>query len=213
MAISLREGIFGEYYGNDFNSSGALTNEQMEVNASYLYRALLTKGFTVNAIGGILGNMEVESSINPGRWQSDRVGGDATGHGYGLVQWTPYTKYTNWCTLNDYLDPSTMDSNIARIIYEIENGIQWIPAGDYSDMSFEDFRSSTLDSGTLAKAFILCYERPADQSVLQQNYRASLGNKWYKYLTGNDPVEPSNPSSTSKKKGFNFILFNRQRNL
>jgi hypothetical protein len=67
--------------------------------------------------------METESSINPGRWQSDRVGGEAEGHGYSLVQWTPYTKYTEWCFQNGYDDPSEMDSALARINYEVLNNI------------------------------------------------------------------------------------------
>lgn len=72
----LREGEYGYYYGNTFNSSEHLTTEQQKINAYYLYSALSDKGWTLNSICGILGNMEVESSINPGRWQSDRIGGD-----------------------------------------------------------------------------------------------------------------------------------------
>ena len=161
-------------------------------------------------MAGMLGNMEVESSINPGRWQSDRVGGSTEGHGYGLVQWTPYTKYTDWCSENHLVDPSTMDANIRRIIYEIENGIQWIGVGAYYGMSFDDFRKSTLDAGELAKAFVLCYERPADQSESHLNYRASLGEKWYKFLGGEYPDDPITPTKKKKHK-FNFILFNSRK--
>ena len=60
--------------------------------------------------------MQSESSINPGRWESDRVGGNPDAHGYGLVQWTPYTKYTNWVSG----DPSTMDNNISIKEYNYE---------------------------------------------------------------------------------------------
>ena len=210
MAVILRQGLFGSYYGSTYDSSNALTITQMQVNARYIYYALLSHGFTINAIAGILGNMEVESSMNPGRWQSDRVGGSTEGHGYGLVQWTPYTKYTEWCTSNGYVDPSEMDNNIRRIAYEIENNIQWIGVGAYSDMSFDDFRKSTLDAGTLAKAFVLCYERPADQSESHLNYRASLGEKWFEFLGGVYPDNPITPTKRKKKK-FNFILFNSRK--
>lgn len=43
---------------------------QMETNAEYIYNYLKKKGFTKNAICGILGNMNSESTINPAVWQS-----------------------------------------------------------------------------------------------------------------------------------------------
>lgn len=209
MSAILRSGIFGDYYGNTFDTSNGLTQSQMEVNALYIYSYLKHEGWSDNAIAGLLGNMQAESSINPGRWQSDRVGGDSSGHGYGLVQWTPYTKYTDWCSSEGRSDPSEIDNNLARITYEVKNDIQWIGTGIYRYMSFEEFATSKLSVSELAVAFLLCYERPADQSTSVQLYRSSLAKAWYTYLTGQ---EPSNPSeSDKKKKGYNFILFNRKR--
>ena len=53
-------------------TSGAdsLGDDQMETNAEYIYNYLKKKGFTKNAICGILGNMNSESTINPAVWQS-----------------------------------------------------------------------------------------------------------------------------------------------
>lgn len=82
MGLEKRTGTYGEYWGNTYDSSNTLTREQMELNATYIYNALINDGWTLNAIAGMLGNMQSESAINPGRWQSDRVGGDADGHGY-----------------------------------------------------------------------------------------------------------------------------------
>lgn len=65
MSLELRQGEYGNYWGNTFNSSNSLNNEQMQVNATYLYTALTEKGWTLNAIAGILGNMQAESAINP----------------------------------------------------------------------------------------------------------------------------------------------------
>lgn len=210
MGVSLRNGSFGNYYGNDYNSSNALTMDQMKVNATYIYSYLLDKGWNINAISALLGNMQAESSINPGRWQSDRVGGDSTSHGYSLVQWTPYTKYTNWCSEQGYSDPSEMDSALARIIYEVEQNIQWIGVGNYYGMSFKEFATSEETVSYLAIGFLLCYERPADQSESVQNYRASLANSWYEYLTGVSPEPPTPLPSKSKKKNFKFVLFNKR---
>lgn len=211
MAAILRSGIFGDYYGNTYDTSNALTQSQMETNAFYIYSYLKHEGWSENAISALLGNMQAESSINPGRWQSDRVGGDSSGHGYSLVQWTPYTKYTNWCSEKGYSDPSEMDNALSRILYEVENDIQWIGVGSYSGMSFEEFATSELSVSELATAFLLCYERPADQSESVQNYRGSLAENWYKYLTGKDPSQPGGGASHTKKNKYNFILFNRRR--
>lgn len=211
--LTIRTGSYGSYYGNDYNSSQALTQLQMEMNALYIYSYLLDKGWSENAIAGFLGNMEAESSMNPGRWQSDRVGGEPEGHGYSLVQWTPYTKYTEWCSSHGYSDPSEMDSALARIIYEVENNIQWIGRGDYSEYTFEEFSKSSESVGFLAVGFLLCYERPLDQSVSVQNYRTSLAEKWYTYLTGKEPISPGGSGTGKKNKKFNFILFNRKRGI
>lgn len=174
MGVMLRTGEYGNYWGNDFHSSNPLTRKQMELNAEYIYKALGNKGFTKNAICGMLGNMETESSINPGRWQSDRVGGNPSKHGYGLVQWTEYTKYTNWCTG----DPSTMDNNIARIIYEIEHGIQWIKKPAYP-LTFYEFAHSKETPYYLAMAFITNYERPQEPN---QPIRGTQAENWWSYL-------------------------------
>lgn len=206
MAVTLRDGIYGQYYGNDFASSNSLLVPQMEMNATYIYSALASKGWTVNAVAGMLGNMQAESSINPGRWQSDSV--NWLEGGYGLVQWTPTTKYTNWVRENGYADPSEMDANLYRILWEVENNQQWIARSDYS-MSFKEFSTSNLTVSELAKAFLLCYERPADQSESVQNYRVSLAEAWYEYLTGVTPIQPS--SKTTRKKGYNWVLFNPRR--
>lgn len=65
MGLELRTGSRGQYWGNDFNSSHILTLEQMMVNATYIYRALSDAGWTINAVAGLLGNTQTESSHNP----------------------------------------------------------------------------------------------------------------------------------------------------
>ena len=39
--------------------------EQMEVNARYIWAYLQMQGWTLNAVAGVLGNMQSESAINP----------------------------------------------------------------------------------------------------------------------------------------------------
>ncbi len=179
----LRTGKYGSYYGNSKTSSQPLTQEQMNVNAVYIYKALSERGWTLNAIAGLLGNMQYESSINPGRWQSDSVG--STGSGYGLVQWTPATKYIN--TVSD--DYSTMDNNIDRIMYELEHNEQYYKTGSYP-LTFKEFTQSTKDAYYLACAFAWNYERSkvvlegsASEKESLRNARGGAAQGWYEYLS------------------------------
>lgn len=65
MGLEQRQGTYGTYWGNTYDSSQALTMEQMKVNATYIAQSLLASGWSINAICGMLGNMESESTINP----------------------------------------------------------------------------------------------------------------------------------------------------
>ena len=196
MALSLRTGTYGNYWGNDYNTSNALNHSQMEVNATYLYNALTSRGWSINAIAGILGNMQAESSINPGRWQGNNVG---VGPAYGIVQWDPFTKYTNWA-LNQGLDPSEMDSNLSRIDYEIANNLQWIPTSQYN-FSFQEFTTSNETPEYLASAFLKNYERAG---VEVEEQRRKNARSWYEYLGG---ITPTPPKPTKKQHKFPWVLY------
>ena len=213
---TLRRGIYWDaYYGSEYYESEPLTVPQMRVNAGYIYNVLTTYfGWSVNSVAALLGNMQAESTINPGRWQSDDV--ENMSGGYGLVQWTPATKYFEW--VPEFIvpdDPSHMDNNLDMINFEVTNGLQWISTDAYP-LTFYEFTVSEESPEYLAKAFLLNYERPADQSESVQNYRAALANSWYAYITGGyfpDPGEPDIPSGDTKKKKkkYNFVLFNERR--
>lgn len=215
MALSQRIGSYGSYWGNDYNSSNSLSQEQMELNATYIYKYLSAKGWTKNSIAALLGNMQHESSINPGRWEGDDVG---SGPGYGLCQWTPYTNYTNWVETNSPGDdPSKMDNNLARIIYELENHLQYYVTDSYSE-TFEEFTQSTAEPYYLACAFAWNYERSyvvlygteEEKEALRQK-RGASANAWYEYL-GGVPITPG--TGASKKKGnYKFHLFNKRRKI
>lgn len=199
--IENRTGLFGDYYGSPYTSSAPLTEEQMKINAKYIYNALINDGWTINSICGMLGNMEIESSLNPGRWENDIVGGDPTGHGYSLVQWTPYTNYTDWATSSGYTDPSEMDTALDRIKYELANNLQWIPTITYP-MTFQAFKVSTINPYNLAMIFLANYERPAEP---YQPLRGEQAVKWYNYLQ-------QEYGTTEKKKFPWFIYSQRLRN-
>lgn len=65
MALILRQGKYGQYWGNTYNSSNTMVQSQMEVNATYIWSYLYNEGWTKEAVAGMLGNMQSESAINP----------------------------------------------------------------------------------------------------------------------------------------------------
>jgi hypothetical protein len=163
--------------------SRPLTLSEMTDNAEYILGYLLARGWTRNSICGMLGNMQSESSINPARWQSDNVGN--TSSGFGLVQWTPATNYLDWASANG-LPYKEMDSNLLRIIYEVDNGLQWIATSSFP-ISFAEFKVSTETPEYLAEAFITNYERPADPT---QPIRQTQARYWWDNLSGAGTIDP-----------------------
>ena len=138
---------------------------------------LVSRGWTKNAVAGMLGNMETESTINPGIWQNLDAGNMSMG--YGLVQWTPATKYLDWANARN-LPMGSLDSQLKRIEYEVANKIQWIATTQYN-MTFEQFKRSTKTPSYLAQAFLKCYERPANQN---QPNRSTQAEYWFSTLSG-----------------------------
>lgn len=179
------------YTGNRF-----LSQSEMETNARYIYNYLTAYGWTPNAIAGMLGNMQTESTINPGIWQ-DLNSGNKNG-GYGLVQWTPSTNFTDWCAELDF-DITHMDSALERIQMELENGLQYYPTKNYPE-TFEEFSQSTKSPTYLANAFLMNYERPL---VTPQPIRGQQAEKWYEFLM-EQPFVPIEPPK--EKKGLSLML-------
>lgn len=157
-----------------YSTNGYLTLAQMKVNAQYIWDYLRPLGWTKNAVSGMLGNMQTESSINPGIWQGLDEGNMSGG--FGLVQWTPATNFTDWADSHS-LVWEEMDSQLLRILYEVENELQWIDA----DMSFEEFTHSTESAYDLGLLFLAKYERPADPD---QPARGTQAAAWYSFLDG-----------------------------
>jgi len=158
-----------------------LTREEMTINANYIMNYLLQRGWTKNAIAGMLGNMETESTINSGIWQNLDAGNTALG--FGLVQWTPATKYIEWATANNY-NITDINGQLERLQYEMDNGIQWIATDEYP-ITFAQFKVSTQTPEYLAQAFLKCYERPKDQN---QPDRSTQARYWFNNLDGEGGV-------------------------
>ena len=156
-------------------SNNYLTESQMQGNALEVYNFFSARGWTLNAIAGMLGNMERESNINPGLWQSLNYGNYSGG--YGLVQWTPATNYTDWASANGYSITDPQGQMVWIDTMTVSSG-QWIATSQY-DMSFDSFKTSTQSPEYLASAFLKNFERAG---VEAEDERRSDARKWYDYL-------------------------------
>jgi hypothetical protein len=150
----------------------------MQNNADIMYAFFTAQGWTVNAIAAMFGNMQTESTLNPGIWENL----DPFVGGYGLVQWTPYTHYSEWAG-DGWQDNGQKE--MERIQYELENHLQWISTSLYP-MTFREFSQSDKPPAYLAQAFLYNYERPA---VKPQPARSRQAEYWYEYLAGRPPAK------------------------
>ena len=160
-----------------------LSMTEMQNNADIMYSFFTDHGWTVDAVAAMLGNMQTESTLNPGIWEG--LTPPSTGQtkvGYGLVQWTPYTKYSDWAG-DGWKDNGQKE--MERIIYEMEHHLQWISTSLYP-MTFQEFTTSEKPPAYLAQAFLYNYERP---KVKPQPARSRQAEYWYEYLAGHPPAK------------------------
>ena len=159
-----------------YSENRYLTLAEMRGNAQFIMSFFHDAGWTKNAISAMLGNMQVESTINPGIWQG--MDEFDYGDGFGLVQWTPASKYIFWADgegYSTYEQYKTIEPQCMRITYEVENDIQWISGL----MTFSEFTQSTLNVRYLSDRFCWGYERPEDPDL---ELRADYGEYWFGLL-------------------------------
>lgn len=170
------------YYGATawISDNRYLSTAEMQNNAEMVFQYGTAHGWSLNAIAAMCGNMQSESGINPGIWE----GLTPYSGGYGLVQWTPYTKYSDWATQQGYTWQDNGDAEMERISYEAANGLQWFrneELGMDPPITFQQFLTSTLPPETLADYWCWFYEHPANPN---QPARATQARAWYDYLGG-----------------------------
>lgn len=157
-----------------------LSEKEMQNNVQCLYQYFIKQNWSKNAIAALASNMETESTINPGIWENLTPWPPPGSRGFGLVQWTPYTKITDWMTARGFAIGNGK-GQCDRIQAEKNGQIeQWYSTNSYP-ISFQQFSVATSDVGELAYAFMYNYERPAD---LNQPWRKTNAVKWLNYLDG-----------------------------
>lgn len=179
-----------------------LSYSEMQENVAEIWAYMGAKGCTKNGVSALCANMQDESTINPGIWESltpSYTPGQQVG--YGLVQWTPWNKYADWAG-------SGWENNgpkqCERIIYESKTGIQWfenyaapnIDLPVYPEFSLWDLLTSDGDPRDLASAFMAYYEHPREDLLVTTNpSRRSHAVDWWDFLSGEPLPTPGPPSS------------------
>ena len=225
-------------YHNDgfyYAYKSALSTPEMETNARYIVNFFRGKGWSDNAIAGMLGNFQSESTINPARWENntDYRAKGTKNKGLGLAQWTPWTKYTNWCEDKGY-DEWHMWTACHRIWTEFENvgelspsrygGGQYFTNPSTDDYHFSltraQFIKSTLSARELAVIFVRNYERPgsivgssATAATRADTYkkRGDNGERWWNFIQNNmqgtGTVDPPYTPSEGEETVINKTMY------
>lgn len=161
-----------------------LTEEQQQQNANEIRTYLELHGLTLESICGILGNMDIESGLNPGNKRTENGA-------WGLIQWYPHSVLVDWCNEREY-NWYNGGIQLYRIICEGEgtHGASgyWLKTDTYK-YTWSEFCSLTnLKESTYAYAFER--ERSGGEDVTQRYEKAQ---KWYTFFRKQEPTDPDNP--------------------
>jgi hypothetical protein len=160
-----------------------LTSDEKKHNARIIYNYLTYKGWSKNAICGVIANMEAESSLNPGRWEMEDSDNDGD-KAYGVLQWDPPTKWLNYAQSHGY-EQNNIYRQLDYLIYSMRyGGGEWIVSGVPSayQLYAHEYAYSSKSVYDLAIVFLLCYERPTDAGNSVMNYRGGLAQTWKEYF-------------------------------
>lgn len=155
-------------------------------NAEEVYSFLSGRGYTHEAIIGVLANMEHESFMNVGQQELFQHGN--TSYGYGLVQWTPardkILAYANRLGANWY------DGNVQMDYFMINAPASWIKSGQFH-YSYNEFTQMT-DIYLATRTFFWNFERGTWHNVLDD-----YAYYWdYYFQGGTPPPTPTPPTPT-----------------
>lgn len=197
----------------------ARTSAEAIANAREIYSNLSQKGWALNAVCGVLGNMGYEGGYNPWRWQADILIQSTdtyhittqTSHAYGLVQFDPAGKYINNAKSYTGYSPNYADKSglatdgLAQILY-INDHADYYSTTAFP-LSYSQYKVSTNTPSYLAEAWVRNYERPS-ASEIQRTLagRQAEAEYWYKVL---QDTPPTPPTPTHKKMKLMFYLKRR----
>ena len=206
MAAELYNDWYISARSSDIGPSHGSYSTYQKHNAEKIYNYVQSMGWTDNAICAMIGNIQVESWLNPadatpsiGNTIASIGNSTASQHpnnAYGLLQWKG----------RGTTDPS----NNQLVGYAIRHGYQWYDGDiqlqrlewEYNEpakfhpqtvdgvyYTFASYAASTASVTQLAKVWMVCYE--GTYSVLAN--RQENAEYWYDYFSGG-PTPPPTPT-------------------
>ena len=190
-------------------------------NEKAIWNFLIGKCLNAYAAAGIMGNIYAESAFNPRNLQNSyekKIGltdeeytaavdaGTYTNFakdcaGYGLAQWTYHTRKQGLLSKAKAAGKSVGDLNI-------QLSFLWEELQGYKKVMQQLKAAGSVAEA--ASAFMIGFERPADQSATAQKKRASYGQKYFDKYAGSRPAAPStsgkNEPDAAYKVGRNYTL-------
>lgn len=181
------------YNGYWISTDTYLTQAHRDENAELIANYLLGLAWTKEAVAGVLGNMDVESSMNPalieGRGYHSLINNQQclqidANHGVGLVQWTGHTSTTpagqKLASFAIRYDKNWYDGDLQcfRLKREWDTGIQF-NAGTVDGVyyNWQLYVTSTNSPEVLAKVWQVLYERGGTDTTLRQQKARYYYNK------------------------------------
>lgn len=162
-----------------FSASGKYGPDTIEYK---VWTGLRAAGYSEITVAGTMGNIYGESGFNPS------VVEKGNGIGFGLIQWS----FGRRTAIEQYAaskgaDPNTAELQIEWLLKECDpndSSYAWMNSStsyDGKSWSYDDWKNAT-DIESATRAFMFCFERPANASSLQKRVDAAKG--YYEEFTG-----------------------------
>ena len=206
---------------------GNYTSSAVLDNATEVYNRMIGDGWTHNAACGAIGNLCAESTgINAGQWQGGFGGYYKNNQGFGMAQWTPWTRVSSYVGSSSQ---SKMNDPNAQVNMLLSQKNQWstglISKSGYSNYygiyvpyyaTFDAYAKGNSSVSDMTAAYMCCWERPANASSL------STRQKYANYFSEKLDDQPTDllyvtviiegngrawPSPSSGKTGDRIILY------
>lgn len=174
-------------------------------------------------VAALMGNLRAESGLYPYRLQGDFSNGYQTsldytarvdngsipeydfvnngpnGGGYGLAQWTFWSRKQNLYNRfksGGYDSIGSVDLACDFLLWELEHG--------YTAVWNALVNATNIRSAS--DVVLHQFENPADQSESVEILRAQLGTEVYNAFSGSEPIEPDTPTNHINKRLSKLLL-------
>lgn len=176
-------------------------------NQQTVYNYFVSKGYSAEQASGIIGNMAIESGVDPLKWQGDRQdhqtppNPDDPNEGWGLTQWTPANKVLNYASSVNKT-PGDIMTQLDFLAAQLDGS--YAPNNEKAAGDALKAVTATGPDGAVqaADVFETKFERPKDPSASQADREASAKAALAKYggqVVGGPGVScscsPSGPSA------------------